>query len=323
MKPSLDFPPVYRRMLSGGPARLRLSRLHFGLLLTSGVAIAAILAVRCLAGADETAGLSVATALAATLAALLTGAIAARWLGSGTATLAGMVYLGGAALLSDAINGPFSVTALTAIGSCALATVPGRLPVDSRWVVGLVFYVALGTAVAIAGPGGASSILVTCVATVFVSQNMRALRFFLHPWGIAFLVLATAAWWTARHAGMTISFNGYSTSMIEKLAIRPGRWQAPVLVWMAMLSCILFAVVALIAGLRQGHLATPFWRFVGCWIVTPLCLATLEMLVPSTAMAIFLPPLAIIAASGAAACWVARHRVLRRRLLRPRTPIDG
>jgi hypothetical protein len=311
MEPSLDFPPVYRNMLSGGPARLRLSRRHLGLLLAGGVTLAAILAIRCLVESGETAGLGLATAVGATLAAVLTGAIAARWLGGGTATLAGLIYLVGVAMLPDVINSPFSAIALTAIGSFALAAVPGRLPVDARWGVGLTFYVALGAAVAVAGPRGAGAILVTCVAVVLVSQNARVLRFFLHPWGVAVFAFSTLAWWLAKHADTTISFNGDWTTTVERLTFRPERWLAPTLVWTAILFCIPFAVVALVMGLRQGHLSAPFWRYVGCWIVTPLGLAVLGILAPPVAVALLLPPLAIIAASGVAACWGGRHYFLR------------
>lgn len=323
MEPSLDFPPVYRRMLSGGPARLRLSRSHFGLLLASGVTLAAILTIRNLAGTDQSVGLGIAAAVGATVAAMLTGAIAARWLGSGAATLAGMIYLGGVAAVPDAINGLFSATALTAIGSVALATVPGRLPVDSRRAVGLTFYFALGAAVIIAGPRDAGAVFTTCLVAVLISENMRELRFFFQPLGVAVLALATTAWWAARHAGLAISFNGNSTATVQRLAIWPEQWQTPVLVWMAISFCIVLASVALITGLRQGHMATPFWRFVGCWVVAPFGLAALGMLASPATTAMLWPPLAIIVASGAAACWGGRNRVFRGRLFQPKTRSNG
>jgi hypothetical protein len=314
IEPSLDFPPVYRHMLAGGPERLRLSRSGIALLLIGSLALATWLAIPGLLGASGFEGMAFSTLIGAVLTGWFTGGIAARWIGSGPATLAGLVYLSAVAARPNVIDGPWSAVAVAAVGLFALATVPGRLPVDSRRGVGLAFYVVLSVATMVAGPIGPSSILLIGAAMVLVSQNPRGLKLFVHPLGITILASSPLAWWLACQAGMPGVWNGEWVQPLAQFAFPSehpwlGFAELPIVLWL----WFPFAVVALIIGFRQGHMAAPFWRFIGCWIVAPTGLAIFGILAPPAAMDMLLPPLAIVVAMGIHACLLGGRRVWRAR----------
>ena len=222
-------------------------------------------------------------------------------MGRRLATLAGLLYLCSVYVLFGGGDGPGGTIATAAIGLFALANVPGRLEIDSRPAMGWAFYAALAAGLVVEGPVVPGAILLVGLAVVLVSQNLRGLAFFVTPLGMAILLLSPAAWWLARQMGLPGIWDGDLAAIAARVSFQPERLPR-VLAQTATagLPWTPFAAVAVVMGVRGGHLSTPFWRLVGCWTVAPLVLVPFGILDAPTAMAILLPPLAIVAAPGAA-----------------------
>jgi hypothetical protein len=301
-------------MLAGGPRCLRLSTPHVGLLLAAGAALALVAWVSPRVETSVIDLPSLASIVWSTLTALALAVVAARWIGRSLATLAGLFYLSGVHVLLGGGDGPGATVATAAIGLFALANVPGRLKVDSRPAIGWAFFAVLAIGLVVEGPAGPVAILLACLAVALVSQNLRGLAFFVTPLGMAIVLLSPAAWWLMRQMGLPGIWDGDLASAVAAVSFQPERL-APVLVRTATaaLPWTPFAAVAVMVGTREGHLSTPFWRLVGCWVVTPLSLVPFGILDAPAAMAMLAPPLAIVAAPGAAGVWGWCRRAWRRR----------
>lgn len=248
---------------------------------------------------------------AATLCAWLVAALAARWLGGRLGALAGCVFLmawaqltGFYLLLSPARAAAailFCTSVAAAMGAFALGNVPGRLPLVDRWWTRWGFYGAAGVSLVVGGPVGPLFILSGCLLFLILCADSRGARFFASPVGIGIFVLMAAVrlappWGIA---GETLD---------------PGTSLGGVPSWLAGagLPWTLLVVFAVAAGLRQGHYATPIWRFFGCWAVGPLALAAVGGFRSLAELGALLPPLAVIAAAGLWGLWVWCRRRWRR-----------
>jgi len=291
-------PPIFRRFLSGGPDRLRLSAAGAGGVLGAGITLAA---VRKATGAFGLADVPLGGLLAATLAALLLAALTARWLGNRLGTLAGLAYLSTAqVLLADAAAAPgllLAATVTAAMGAFALANVAGRMPLRSdRWLH-WAFYAAAGTSFVLAGPLGLVFILPGCVLFLITSSDARGGWFFVDPIGIAVFVLLVGVrlvvpdGWQGAYgqlAALSIAGSDPATSL-------PGSLEA---IAAGLLPWTPLAAAAALVGLRQGHYATPLGRFLGCWVLGPLGVMALGGSCKPSQLAALTPPLALIAAVG-------------------------
>jgi hypothetical protein len=74
-----------------------------------------------------------------------------------------------------------------------------------------------------------------------------------------------------------------------------------------MLPWTLLAIIAVVIGFRQGHYATAFWQFVGCWLIVPILLATFGILQGHSTMAIAASPISMLAAVGLEALFNRQH----------------
>ena len=72
------------------------------------------------------------------------------------------------------------------------------------------------------------------------------------------------------------------------------------------------AVLAAGIGLRQGHYATPVWRFFGCWVLGSLALAAVGAFRSPSQLGPLLPPLAVMGAAGLSGLLVWCRRSWRR-----------
>jgi len=288
IEPSLNAPPVYRRMLAGGAEPLRLSRAGVAAVLAGAAALAGVLWFRRHVGWDGPDVAFWSTWLGAGATALVVALLVARWLAGPLATAAGLLCLSAAAVLPGAIDAPPGAVAAGAFALFALANVPGRLRVVTRPEVAWGCFALIAAVTVCFGPLTGGAILATCVAMVLAGQNSRALRQFIRPAPLAILAVGAAVWLIC---GPEFDYPGVQPHRLLTLAVEA---MVALLPWSPM------AVVALVVGVRQGHWAAPFWRLVGCWIAAPVVLAPLGILQPPAALAICVPGLAILTAAGAA-----------------------
>ena len=319
LQPSLQAPPVYRRFLAGGTQSLRLS--------AAGVAVIAGLGV--LTSLLSTVFVSsrppwevVSSGSAATIGALSTAAIAAGWLGSRLGLFSGCLYLtSGQILLATASPSDrwFAAMAATAVAAFATASVAGRLPLVSARGPARVFYVLTAAILFFNGAVPAAAVVVVCVLVLATGQNCPGLRFFADPPGIAVLaVVALAAWLTPGpgwNAGWNTAWPGGSIfsiaawweltdRFVHLLAVRIPFDALP---WGPL------ALVAIVAGIQQGHYSTPFGRFLAVWLLAPLGMALAGLLGQDTAAVLIFPPLAIVGGIGLGELLVKISRLRRRR----------
>ena len=305
---SLDAPPVYRRFLAGGPEMLRLSTPGMWLIIGLGM----LTTMASIVFTDfRQPGLGLSSGCAATIAALATAAVAARWLGGRVGVFSGCLYLlSGRILLGTASTSDhwFAAMATAAVGAVALGNVAGRLPtVCGRWPA-VVFYGLVAAIFIFIGPMAAGGVVLTCVVFAVVGQNGRGLRFFVDWLGLGVLAAILAA------AASTVWFlpEQYSTAWPRPPwtygdIFSAGIWSDLAAGFCNLLTVTIpidllpwgpLALVAIIVGIRQGHHTTPFGRFLTVWVAAPLALALAGLLGREAAAALVFPPLAILCGLG-------------------------
>lgn len=308
----LDSPPVCRRFLAGGPGGLRLTLPAAAVVAGGGLMLLPISAAISDFGGTAEAARRWPPVVAATIAALLVAALTARWLGSGLGTLAGLLQLTSTQVLlagpGDLAEMLFCTLVVATMGIFAVANVPGRLPlIDRRWP-SRAFYAGVGAAMLLAGPIGPAFILAGCLLFVILCGDSRGLRFFADPAGVAVFVLL-AALRLAYPEELQGIFTPLSCFLSD--ALGPPRSLSEVLHSMAVktLPWTPLAALAMVVGLRQGHYATPIWRFLGCWLLGPLALmAAAGTFRHEPYLAALLPPSAVMAAAGLTGVFAWRRR---------------
>jgi hypothetical protein len=235
---------------------------------------------------------------------LLVAALAARWLGSRAGLLAGLVQMTAASLLPGPAALPdalFCLVFSVALGAFLVAQVPGSPPLADRPALRILFFVAAVIACMLAGPVSMALIFAVCVCYLALSQDRRGSQFLYDRVGLGIFGLVAVAWL------ITVRWVGWSSAGLvdwacfQTLAGRNGLGAAAPAWGMAALRLSVFAPLALPAicsGLRNGHYATPFWRFLACWSLGPLVLLTVGRFRFDLHIGALLPPLAIVSAVG-------------------------
>lgn len=280
---------------------MRLSLPAAGVVVGSGVVLLGITTAVSVFGGRAGPAMRWPAAVIATLTAVMVAALAARWLGSRLGTLAGLAQLTSLHVLlgthRSVAETLFGAAVSAAMGAFALANVPGRLPpVERRWTR-WVFYVAAGVSFALAGPVGPAFILAGCLLFVAVCADSRAARFFADPVGVAVFVLLIAARLIQPEGGQAVAVE---LSSMPGSAASLRTWLPDVLLPLAVaaLPWTPLATLAVLVGLRQGHYATPIWRFFGCWLLGPLALTAVGASGSHSHFYALLPPLAVMGAAG-------------------------
>lgn len=313
---SLDAPPVYRRFLAGGPEMLRLSTLGMGLIIALGV----LITVALMAFTEfRQPGLSLSSGAAATIAAVATAAVAARWLGSRVGVFSGGIYLlSGRILLGTGATSEhwFAAMATAAVVVFAVGNVAGRLPPVCGRPPAMVFYGLVVAIFCFYGPMAAAAVVLTCGVFAIVGQNGRGLRFFVDWLGLgvstAILAVILAAILAAAASTVWLLPGQYSTAWPwfqwpKGNIFYAGAWPdladgfyhlLVVDIPIDLLPWGPLALVAIFVGIRQGHHTTPFGRFLAVWVVVPLVLALAGLLGRASAAAMIFSPLAILCGLG-------------------------
>ncbi|MEN6407667.1 MAG: hypothetical protein ABFC77_14500 [Thermoguttaceae bacterium] len=281
-QPVPDFP----RMLAGGPETLRLTWTGVWLLTFTGAAIQ--IATVFVAGTMADPMHQLATAAALLVGALLTAAIAARWLGEPLGITAGVFQLSGfwaiRAFSGACDSEPLVATLATAmLGLFAWANVPGRRPSNERFGVRSLFYVCGASLLCLGGLGPWIALLLASLAYLLWNQDGRAFRFLVHPAGLALLVL-TAGYvaWRDRPMPPPITWDG--SALLDPLT--------------GMLPWTPFVAAAVAIGCWRGYDAVLFWRLAACWIIVPPLLAAGHWFPAHLATAVVVAPLSMLSAAG-------------------------
>lgn len=299
---------VYRRLLAGGAATLQLSPRHGAVVLACG-SLASLAAVGWISGSLQWSRLGVlAWTLGNTLTGLVLAAIAARWLGSRAGMLAALTHLSSLYSLMPDQQGPAcslaSLAGCVAIGAFASAQVPGRFPCADRWTEFGMFCAAAAAAALVAGLAGPACILTICLGYLALFQDGPGLRFFavgLRP--VLFTIALAAALLVAGFVGVPDP-QGLRFGALSPIFAVDGAGIAHGVLWagMRLLPWWPWALLAIGAGLRQGHYAAPFGRLMIAWLLGPWTLWAAGLLPPRLAFAFFAPAVAITAAIGVSSC---------------------
>jgi MFS family permease len=300
--PSLYWPPIYRPFLTGGRDRFRLTRTSIAALAACAALLALAVPTICAWGGHPTGPLWPWLVVVATLQAICVAALAAHWLGDRAGLLAGLVQLVAASLLPNAsalTNALFCLAFSVAMGAFMVAQVPGPAALADRPPQRWIFFLAAGITGILAGPVALALIFAVCGCYLASTQDRRGLPFLIDRQRLATLGLLMAiglivAWWigqpnVALREGVLLHFPAGGHAFMAS----PGSWGTSAL-WLALFAPLVLP--ALCSGLRNGHYATPFWRFQLCWSLGPLALLAVGQFRCDLHLGMLLPALAITSA---------------------------
>ncbi|MBN2476475.1 MAG: hypothetical protein JXB62_17810 [Pirellulales bacterium] len=307
---SLYSPPVCRRFLAGGAEPLRLSWSAAAALAGGGAALALIGHVLRASG-DFGPAVAQWPAIAASLVpALLLAGLTARWLGSRTGVLAGLLLIGSILLIPvpwGAIESLFCGAVIVAMGAFALGNASGRLPLIDRRATRWTFYVAAASCFVLAGPIGPAAVFATIPLFLVLSTDARMLGFLADPVGIGILLLVGICRW-ASPAGLHEAWAPVAALSGEALGPPIGPIEAVAALAVATLPWLPAVALAVVVGLHRGHYATPIWKLFASWLLGPLALLAWGPFRHGVYLGVLLPPLAAIGAVGLAGVFAACRR---------------
>ncbi len=287
---SQETPPLFPRFLAGGPAQLRLGPASVAVLLGGGAAAQAATGIL---GRQPQGGWLIwgESAEGTILGALLTAMLAARWLGRPVGLAAGLLqltclYCLGLVAPLGPLDSLVTVLVAAALGIFALANVPGRLAVDERLRMPVIFYAAAAGLLCLGhGVGLFAEVLLPCLVYVLLNQDGRAFRFLIHPLGLGVAAILAAC---------AIQL-GCATTTGPAAAVG---WGWPVALAVGMLPWWPLSLMAVAAGCRRGDYATSFWRLAACGALSPMVLAAAGLLDGRSALAASCGPVSIFSAAG-------------------------
>lgn len=303
---------AYWRLLAGGPGALRLSPVVLTAMAGGGTCLLGVSAVVLRAdglGAGGILGPAVIGSIViAAGTAVLVSALSARWFGARLGVLAGVVQFTSLYMLRAGRCAPgellFGAATAAALGVFAVANVPGKLPIIERRWTRCVFAAAAGISFMVGGAAGPVLVLAGCLSYMAISGDLRSRWFFFDPVAIAILVvlvllgLALPVGWGAARA---LAFDSASAS--------PSPREVFSAVLVGSLPWTPLIVLAVAIGIRQGHYATPIWRFLACWAFGPMLLIATGFFRDAAYLGVLLPPLAVMGAAGLAevVSWCSRR----------------
>ncbi len=264
----------------------------------------AIAALMTLTGSEAEGVVRLPTVLAAILTALIVAAMAARWFGSHVGLVAGLMQLTIYYVLQlsrQAVSDMLLIAAVTGAMACfALTHVESpRGRVQARWVPWL-FYAAAALAYLFKGLIGPAFIFSGCVLFLLVSRDLRGLKFFLDPLGVAIFLFCVVGWFTAAYAQYPPILDAHLMHQFGRFEGEMGGHKPPLFYAYSILLITLpwapFIVAGIVHGVRKGMHAEPLWRFAACWVIPGMVLLSLSAFKSKHYAAPLMPPLTIIAA---------------------------
>lgn len=289
--PSLQRPPIYRRMLAASDP-LHVTRTTLLVAMVASFVAAVIGQAWFLYHYEEQQldllGVAVRTGFIFANSLVL-GRFVSRWLGSWTGTAAALAFCSTFSVVLG-ISGNLQTLCLTGLMYCfARLAVPGRAMLDESVTTRRVCRLLL--AFLIVGYGYSSGLVVlgTWFLYSLISQN---LRLFTRRFRSADLVLVGVA------VGISIWLGGpmidWDDSYLRQLAsTRPlsvGHFAILLLPWWPLLIGVIFITV------RYGHYATPLFQLVAAWLLTTIFAVLLGILPRELGLILLTPPLAFAVA---------------------------
>jgi 4-amino-4-deoxy-L-arabinose transferase-like glycosyltransferase len=254
--------------------------------------------------------------VSANITALAVALLAARWFGSRVGLLAGMIqftlyYTVKLSRLAECDT--LLIAAVTSAMCCfAAANVEGPRPRSTaRWLP-WVFYLAAGLSFLAKGPIGPFIIFSGCGLFLLMNQDLRGLRFFASPLGLALF-----AWCVVPYP--LLAYAAHPPILDAWLLHNKGRFegtlsgQQPMLYYAYTLPMLLlpwFPLLPLYLWRRRGEgvLVWPLWRFVLCWITPGLIVFSLSAFKKYHYLAPLLPGCSVLLAVALVDYLRRRHR---------------
>ncbi len=172
-----EVPPLFPRFLAGGPEQLRLAPASVAIMVGCG-ALLQVASSGILGRQTQDGWPVLSESAAATIAgALLTAALATRWLGRPLGLAAGLLQLSclytlGLPAEPNALGSFVTVLAMAAMAIFARANVPGRLPVDAGLRMQVFFYgCAAGLLLLSGGWVALAGVLLACLIYLLLNQD--------------------------------------------------------------------------------------------------------------------------------------------------------
>ncbi len=297
---------VYRRLLAGGAVPLQLGPLQGATVLGCGL-VASLVGMRWSSAVLDWSWFGV---LAWTIGNALTGlalaAVAAHWLGSRVGMMAGLAHVTSLYTLmpdrQSCAGSLASLAATVAVGAFASAQVPGRFPPADRPIGFGIFCGAVAAAVFVGGLAGPACIFAICLGYLALFQDGPGLRFFTARRRPVIVALSIAAACLATSLlGVPGAHGLWDAAALKAPAATPDpAGIADGVLWagVRLLPWAPWALLALGAGLRQGHYAAPFGRLLIAWLLGPWTLWAAGAMPARLAFAVFAPAVAMTAAIG-------------------------
>ncbi len=223
--------------------------------------------------------------LSANITALAIALLAARWFGSRTGLLAGLIqftlyYTLQLSRLAECDT--LLIASVTSAMCCfAAANIDGpRERLRARWLP-WAFYLAAGLSFLAKGPIGPFIIFSGCGLYLLVNQDLRGLRFFASPLGLALFVLCVVPY-------PLMAYAAHPPILDAWVLHNKGRFEGamsgakPLLYYGYTLPMVLlpwFPLIPLYLWRRrtEGMLVLSLWRFVLCWMTPGLIVFCLSV----------------------------------------------
>ena len=277
-RPAEPAVPVYRCFLSGGPDTRQLTLPSMVALAT--LSLAGISLGQTFAGCRS---LGLGIAMAAT--SLAQAILVTRWRGRATGILVG-VLVSASWTNVCCIAAPQAILATVAAAAAiliyGLAEISPRSETNrSAWASNAFSFAAAVTCL-LGGAAFLAPIAAVCLGTILGNGNSRDLRFFASPLGL-FLLATGIAVSSSHTAAITLSDPNLTPNPANPL-LAQGTWY----------TYLAIGVTATWIMVRSGHAASPFGRFLICWLLGPAIVALTGLISRDGAAAMTLPAWAAI-----------------------------
>jgi 4-amino-4-deoxy-L-arabinose transferase-like glycosyltransferase len=251
----------------------------------------------------------------ANLTALLIAALTARWFGNRAGLIAGLMqfttyYMLQLARLAEC-DTHLVASVCAAMVSFAWANVDSPLGRSrARWT-SWTFYLATGVAFLIKGPLGPVFIFSGCLLYLLVSQDLRSMRFFFNPVGLAIFALLVIPYPLLLYVAHPPSADSWLLHNVGRFRGELGQrnpWYYTYQVPLILLPWFPLVVLKLIHAVRHGLFNEPLWRLLACWVVPGLALLCVSSFKSKHYPAPLMPALTIAAAVGMLDYFQTRYR---------------
>lgn len=244
------------------------------------------------------------SAFAGMIAALLVATMTARWFGTLSGVVAGVmqvstyyVLLLGRLAECDVFLIASTTGALFTFAAANIESPRGRS--DARWLP-WVFYGCVTLSFMFKGLVGPIFTLGACGLYLLVSRELRVLRFLANPVGIALFLIVPAGW-------LALAYGQYPAILHDQIVHHFGRMQGELQgeknsffylysIPMILLPWTPFCLIGAVWTFRSEWFPKPLWRLAICWLIPGLLVLSVSEFKSKHYPAPLMPPLTMIGA---------------------------